>query len=64
MTLPADKTRCHDSGCPHNAACLRYLQRGQNTSEQTSHIPSCVPYDQPIGSSYPLLLLDVRHSPF
>lgn len=56
MTLPADKTRCHNQACPHAGTCLRFLQRHENTTPQTSHIASCVPYDKHIGSSYPLLL--------
>ena len=61
MTIPADKTRCHDQACPHASICLRFLQRHENTTPQTSHIASCAPYDQPIGSTYPLLLTD--HAP-
>jgi hypothetical protein len=54
--LKADITRCHDHGCNYDTTCLRYLLRDHGVTDKTSHIESCVPYDVPLRSFFPLLL--------
>ena len=46
MSLLADITRCHDTGCPEREQCRRWLERDSGTV----HAASLFPYDEDIGS--------------
>lgn len=49
MSLPADVTRCLDSGCPERHECLRWLERESGNS----HAASLFPFDIPLNKRCP-----------